>query len=106
MRRGRRLTGLIAAVCVAAGSLFCTGEICQAGIAPEAETEAEAEDTHKMIADYQAYQERFEEIHTIADIRTQGYEVVEKHVFDIPLVTYTEEADEILKNGRAAKTRA
>lgn len=94
MRRGRRLTGLIAAVCVAAGSLFCTGEICQAGIAPEAEAEAGAEDTHKMIADYQAYQERFEEILTIADIRTQGYEVVEKHVFDIPLVTYTEEVDE------------
>ncbi len=36
---------------------------------------------------YQAYEARFEQIQIIEDITAMGYEVVEKHVFDIPLVT-------------------
>ncbi len=42
---------------------------------------------------YRAYEERFLQIQTIEDISVCGYEVVEKHVFDIPLVTqmYDEE---------------
>lgn len=41
----------------------------------------------EVLAAYQAYEERFAGIHTIEDITEQGYEVVEKHVFDVPLVT-------------------
>lgn len=55
---------------------------------------AEPDEQHKIILDYTAYQQRFEQIQTIADIRSQGYEVVEKHVFDVPLVTVTDETDE------------
>ena len=52
---------------------------------------------------YREYEEHFAQIQTIADIRAQGYDVVEKHVFDVPLVSYypdeadaVEEADTIL----------
>lgn len=41
-----------------------------------------------VAAAYQAYERRFASIATIADISEQGYEVVEKHVFDVPLVPY------------------
>ena len=42
----------------------------------------------ELIAAYNAYQERFDSIVTMKDIPAQGYEIVEKHVFDVPLVTY------------------
>lgn len=45
----------------------------------------------ELIAAYNAYQERFDSIVTMKDIPAQGYEIVEKHVFDIPLVTYLPE---------------
>ncbi len=36
---------------------------------------------------YQSYMERFDRIQTIEDIADCGYRVVEKHVFDVPLVS-------------------
>lgn len=44
------------------------------------------EEGKAVAASYQAYEERFEQIQLIGDITAMGYEVVEKHVFDIPLV--------------------
>lgn len=46
-----------------------------------------AENDKAVAAAYQLYEKRFEQIATIEDIVAGGYEVVEKHVFDIPLVT-------------------
>lgn len=79
-----------------AGLVFAIG-MCVTGMAmcPAYVSKAEAlDEQHKIINDYTLYQQRFEQIQTIADIRAQGYEVVEKHVFDVPLVTYTDEMDE------------
>ena len=44
------------------------------------------EEGKAVAAAYQAYEERFAQIQIIEDITAMGYEVVEKHVFDIPLV--------------------
>ncbi|MCM1102084.1 MAG: VCBS repeat-containing protein [Clostridium sp.] len=52
-----------------------------------------------VLTAYQAYERRFESIATIEDIGDRGYEVVEKHVFDIPLVSHmavVPEGDETL----------
>ena len=38
-----------------------------------------------VYAAYQEYEARFSQIQTIEDISTQGYQVIEKHVFDVPL---------------------
>lgn len=38
-----------------------------------------------VYAAYQEYEARFSQIQTIEDIRIQGYQVIEKHVFDVPL---------------------
>lgn len=67
------------------GSLGLAGILCMACFmlhAPE-----EALGAGEVLAAYQAYEERFARIHTIEDIAEEGYEVVEKHVFDVPLVT-------------------
>lgn len=50
-----------------------------------------------ILAAYQAYEKRFADIKTIDDITAQGYDVVEKHVFDVPLVSYmiSEEEGEV-----------
>ncbi len=45
----------------------------------------------EIIAAYTAYQERFDSIVTMEDIPAQGYEIVEKHVFDIPLTVWLPE---------------
>lgn len=45
-----------------------------------------AEDDKAVAVAYQLYEERFDQITTIEDIIAGGYDVVEKHVFDIPLV--------------------
>lgn len=76
--------------------LFAAG-LCLAGMMMHPAAVAWAEeptDTDKIIAEYSAYQQRFEQIETIGDIREQGYDIVEKHVFDVPLVTVTDEVDE------------
>ncbi len=54
---------------------------------------------------YAAYQERFEKIQVIEDIVGQGYVVVEKHIFDIPLVSELPELDEEGKPMPAEVTR-
>lgn len=41
----------------------------------------------EVAAAYGAYQRRFDSIRVMEDITAQGYEIVEKHVFDVPLVT-------------------
>lgn len=45
------------------------------------------EEGKAVAAAYGAYEEQFDQIQLIEDITAMGYEVVEKHVFDIPLVT-------------------
>lgn len=52
------------------------------------------EDKEDLQARYNAYNERFQQIATIGDITMQGYEIVEKHVFDIPLNAWLPEKDE------------
>ncbi|MDE7267200.1 MAG: hypothetical protein K2N89_07030, partial [Lachnospiraceae bacterium] len=44
--------------------------------------------------EYNEYTKCFNAINTLEDIKSQGYEIVEKHVFDIPLVTKSTEVDE------------
>lgn len=46
------------------------------------------------IKEYQDYIWSFEAIETLDDIKAQDYEIVEKHVFDVPLVTKSTETDE------------
>lgn len=46
------------------------------------------------IKEYQSYMQSFDAIETLEDIKAQNYEIVEKHVFDIPLVTKSTEVDE------------
>ena len=71
---GRRLGSLVLTVvlCMAASMAHAPEKVLGAG---------------EVLAAYQAYEERFAQINTIEDITKQGYEVVEKHVFDVPLVT-------------------
>lgn len=86
MKKAGNITGLLLAVCM-----------CMIGVAayPSYLSEAaEPDEQHKIILDYTEYQQRFEQIQTIGDIRAQGYEVVEKHVFDVPLITVTDETGE------------
>lgn len=58
---------------------------------PEKQADNVVDEGKKVAADYQAYEKRFERITTIEDIVREGYEVVEKHVFDVPLVVKEEE---------------
>lgn len=51
-------------------------------------------DEKDLQARYHAYTERFQQIETIGDITVQGYEIVEKHVFDVPLTVWLPEKDE------------
>lgn len=44
--------------------------------------------------EYNEYTKCFDAINTLEDIKAQGYEIVEKHVFDIPLVTKSTEVNE------------
>lgn len=44
------------------------------------------EEGKAVAAAYQTYKAKFEQIQLIEDITSMGYKVVEKHVFDIPLV--------------------
>ncbi len=75
----------IAKLCVAV-LFICTGLECNA---------AAKENTQENITkEYQEYIQCFEAIKTLDDIMPQGYEIVEKHVFDIPLVTKSTETDE------------
>lgn len=50
--------------------------------------------TGEVRSAYEAYQSRFAEIRTIEDISAKGYDVVEKHVFDVPLVSYMPDLSE------------
>lgn len=106
-RRGNRLLGhgkkcicaVVTAVSVCALSNF--GVVCGAPnpgnnmpseISVEELSAAERlvqiiEEGKVVAAAYQVYEERFAQIQIIEDITAMGYEVVEKHVFDIPLVT-------------------
>lgn len=62
---------------------------------------AEENGQDQILEEYKVYTQRFEEIRTLDDITLQGYEIVKKHVFDVPLVTKSEEIDE---NGEAFDT--
>ncbi len=53
-----------------------------------------AEPEQGLIAEYEAYEARFQSILTMDDIVLQGYEIVERHVFDIPLVKPVPEEEE------------
>lgn len=55
---------------------------------------AQEEVRDDTIKEYQSYMQSFEAIKTLDDIKVQDYEIVEKHVFDIPLVTKSTEKDE------------
>ncbi len=71
----KRLLGLVSACVVCAVTVWGSDG-------------ARAESAGDVLADYEAYEARFAEITTIADISAKGYDVVEKHVFDVPLVTF------------------
>lgn len=86
MKKAGIFTGLLLVVCM-----------CMIGMAvyPSCVSEAaEPDEENKIILDYAAYQQRFEQIQTIEDIRTKGYQVIEKHVFDVPLVTVADATNE------------
>ena len=55
---------------------------------------AQEEVQDNITEEYQAYMQCFDAIDTLADIKAQDYEIVEKHVFDVPLVTKSTERDE------------
>ncbi len=67
------------------GALALSGAVCLSVLMLKAPRKVSG--AGEVLAAYQAYEERFEQIHTMEDITRQGYEVVEKHVFDVPLVT-------------------
>lgn len=52
-----------------------------------------ADDEAALLAGYQAYEDRFAKIERVEDMEAMGYDVVEKHVFDVPLVTMMPEPD-------------
>ncbi len=72
---------------------FPTDRVYAVGISESGAVQSnhEQQEEAELIAAYNAYQERFDSIVTMRDITAQGYEIVEKHVFDIPLVTYLPE---------------
>ncbi|MCM1090931.1 MAG: hypothetical protein NC413_08785 [Muribaculum sp.] len=73
---------------------FPTNRVYAVGISESGAVQSNHEQQEaELIAAYNAYQERFDSIVTMRDIPAQGYEIVEKHVFDIPLVTYLPEED-------------
>lgn len=84
---------MAASVCVLSGFGAVNGgqSVNPSELSPEfsaAERLVQIVEEGKAVATaYQAYEERFDGVLTIGDITAQGYEVVEKHVFDIPLVT-------------------
>lgn len=55
---------------------------------------AEEDVQERITQEYQEYIQCFETINTLDDIKAQDYEIVEKHVFDIPLVIKSTEVDE------------
>ena len=55
---------------------------------------AQEEPQDNTAKEYQKYMQSFNAIDTLDDIIAQNYEIVEKHVFDIPLVTKSTERDE------------
>ena len=55
---------------------------------------AQEEVQDNITEEYQKYLQCFDAIDTLDDIKTQDYEIVEKHVFDIPLVTKSTQRDE------------
>lgn len=78
---------LLLALCVAAfdGSGLRTG--VKMGTVYAAVDSDSAYEEDALLAAYHAYEERFAEIERAEDIVNMGYTVVEKHVFDVPLVT-------------------
>lgn len=73
-RIAKRLLGMLSA------GVFCVSLCWGSG--------AKAESSENVLAAYESYEARFAEIATIWDIPAKGYDVVEKHVFDVPLVTF------------------
>ena len=67
-------------------ALFCVSVFCLA----MATKPLRVQGAGAVYTAYQKYEAQFARIQTIADIKTYGYEVVEKHVFDVPLVSYPE----------------
>lgn len=66
-------------------------DVMHAGTGMERVYAADEEDA--LLAAYHAYEERFSAIDTVGDIAEMDYTVVEKHVFDIPLVTTMQSPD-------------
>lgn len=65
-------------------SVLLAGSLAAAALFPV--TVLAAEGKSGIMAEYRAYEERFSRILVIDDITLQGYEIIERHVFDIPLV--------------------
>lgn len=59
-----------------------------------ADVKAQEEPRDNTAEEYQKYMQSFNAIDTLDEIKAQNYEIVEKHVFDIPLVTKSAERDE------------
>lgn len=74
----RRVLALFLSICLWAA-------LGQGRLHARAETGPESDEA-ALIAAYHAYEERFAGIENVADITAMDYAVVEKHVFDIPLV--------------------
>ena len=55
---------------------------------------AQEEVQDNITEEYQKYLQCFDAIETLDDIKAQDYEIVEKHVFDIPLVTKSTQRNE------------
>lgn len=94
--KGRRMRLLAAGLSVLSAALFLllfeTGEnpVEAAGLnvmVDGRDTGSTAGRDGEIAASYREYLERFESIATMEDIYGQGYDIVEKHVFDVPMVT-------------------
>lgn len=90
-RAGRRFRKALA-VCAAACLCAAFGsERFSADVGADRVCAADGEAA--LLADYRAYEDRFAEIEQVEDMETMGYDVVEKHVFDVPLVTMMPEPE-------------
>lgn len=93
MRKQNKIRTFILKLCIAA--------IAVSTAFPIATAAAEENTQDKITEEYKAYTQCFDKINTLDDITLQGYEIVEKHVFDVPLVTKSTEKDE---NGEVLDT--
>lgn len=80
---------------------LCIAALVVSTVFPMTTAAAEENTQDAINEEYKEYTQCFNKIKTLDDITSQGYEIVEKHVFDVPLVTKSTELDE---NGEALDT--